>query len=174
VVLNDQLDDFTTKAAAAVFATGAGATSSDVPRASSLGDGPNEPRAFARPTSSMTPTIVIRDGLPVLAVGGSGGLRIATGVAQALLARLVFQLPVRDCVALPRVHTPMDEARAVLELDEDTPDALVADLHVRGESVRRVHNYSAVQMVSIERGRDGAIAMDAAADPRKGGDALVE
>jgi gamma-glutamyltranspeptidase len=45
---------------------------------------------------------------------------------------------------------------------------------MRGEAVRVVPNYSAVQMISIERGEGGALRMSAAADPRKGGLALVE
>jgi hypothetical protein len=40
--------------------------------------------------------------------------------------------------------------------------------------VRLVPNYSAVQMIAIERGEHGAVHMSAAADPRKGGVALVE
>jgi gamma-glutamyltranspeptidase/glutathione hydrolase len=128
----------------------------------------------------MTPTIVFRGGQPVLALGGSGGLRIATGVTQALLARMVFRRSVNDCVAAPRIHTPVDEVPAgdpVLELDEGVADGVVDDLKSRGEAVRRVPNYSGVQMVAIERGERGergAIRMTAAADPRKGGVGLVE
>ena len=139
--------------------------------------GPNEPRAFARPTSSMTPTIAFKDGLPVLAVGGSGGLRIATGVTQAFLARTVFHETVEKCVAGGRIHTPADEGppqMPVIELDEDAPDALVQDLRSRGEIVRVVPNYSGIQMVAIDRGPGGATNITAASDPRKGGVARVE
>ncbi len=174
VILNNELDDFTTKATAALFTTGAGATASKVPEASTEAPGPNEPRPFARPTSSMTPTIAFRDGQPVLALGGSGGLRIATGVTQSFLARTVFQRPVADCVSMPRVHTPTDEIPPVLELDEGVPDTLVQDLKARGEVVRLLPNYSAVQMVAIERGPHGGIHISAASDPRKGGIARVE
>src|SRR6266545_2920684 len=174
VILNNELDDFTTKATAALFTTGGGATASRMPEASTAEPGPNEPRPFARPTSSMTPTIAFRDGQPVLALGGSGGLRIATGVTQAFLARTVFQRPIADCVSLPRVHTPTDEVPPVLEIDEGVSDALVQDLKGRGEVVRLVPNYSAVQMIAIERGPQGAVHVSAASDPRKGGNARVE
>ena len=53
----------------------------------------------------MTPTIVIEDGVPILALGGSGGTRIATGATQAALARLLFDLDPSACVSHPRVHT---------------------------------------------------------------------
>jgi gamma-glutamyltranspeptidase/glutathione hydrolase len=177
VVLNNELDDFSTKATAMLVSTGARASASEVPEESSGAAGPNEPRPFARPTSSMTPTLVFRDGQPIVALGGSGGLRIATSITQALLARMVFQLSAADCVAAPRLHTPVDEVPAgepVLELDEGVPDAVVQDLRSRGEAVKLVPNYSAVQMIAIDRGRGGAVHMSAAADPRKGGVALVE
>jgi gamma-glutamyltranspeptidase/glutathione hydrolase len=176
VILNNELDDFTTKAAAIAFTTGAGTTSSRVP-VSTDSPGPNEPRPFARPTSSMTPTITFDDGLPVLALGGSGGLRIATGVTQAFLARTVFQRPVAECVSMARFHTPADEQSPVgpiLELDDNVPEAIVQDLKSRGEVVRQGPNYSAVQMVAIERGPGGAVHVTAASDPRKGGVARVE
>ena len=185
VILNDELDDFTTKAASAMFAANAPRSTegtgdvpvvnaSKVPASSTDSAGPNEPRSFARPASSMTPTLAFRDGLPVLALGGSGGLRIATGVTQALLARMVFAMPVTDCVAVPRVHTPTDETSPVIEIDENVADAVVQDLRSRGETVRLGPNYSAVQMVAIERGPGGATRISAASDPRKGGVALVE
>jgi gamma-glutamyltranspeptidase/glutathione hydrolase len=184
VILNDELDDFTTKAAAAVFQSNATRTpeslsdapsnASKVPASSTDTAGPNQPRPFARPTSSMTPTLAFRDGLPVLAVGGSGGLRIATGVTQALLARMVFAVPVTDCVAVPRVHTPTDETSPVIEIDENVSESVVQDLRSRGETVRLGPNYSAVQMVAFDRGPGGAMRLSAASDPRKGGVALVE
>jgi gamma-glutamyltranspeptidase/glutathione hydrolase len=177
VVLNNELDDFTTKAVTDILTTGASPTESVVPETSTAVQGPNEPRPFARPTSSMTPTIAFQDGQPVLAVGGSGGLRIATGVTQAFLARTVFQVPVEQCVTMGRLHTPADEGPPqlpVIELDEDAPDSLVQDLKSRGEVVRLVPNYSAVQMIAIDRGPGGAVQISAASDPRKGGVARVE
>ena len=53
-------------------------------------ESPNRARPLARPVSSMTPTIVVRAGRPVLALGGSGGLTISTNVTQLLLSRLIF------------------------------------------------------------------------------------
>jgi len=112
--------------------------------------------------------------VPVLALGGSGGLRIPTGVTQALLARMVFALPVTDCVAVARVHTPTDESSPVIEIDENVSESVVGDMRSRGETVRVGPNYSAVQMVAIDRGPGGSVRISAASDPRKGGTALVE
>jgi gamma-glutamyltranspeptidase / glutathione hydrolase len=167
VVLNNELDDFTSKATDDLFAGARGFR----------GTGPNRARPLARPASSMTPTIVLEDGIPVLALGGSGGLRIATGVAQAFLARTVFGNSVRQCVTMPRFHTPPDyvpPAGPLLELDYGAGRALRDDLEWRGEIVRMVPNYTSVQMVAIERGPGGALRLSAAADPRKGGIAAAE
>jgi gamma-glutamyltranspeptidase/glutathione hydrolase len=160
VLLNDELADFTTRAQAQPF-----------------GESPNVPRPLARPTSSMTPTIVLRDGLPELALGGSGGLRIATGVTEAFLARTVFGLSPMQSVSATRFHTPTDYTPPngpVLELEYGASDAIVRDLRSRGETVQLVDDYSGVHMVSFDRGPGGALHMSAAADPRKRGAAAVE
>ena len=87
---------------------------------------------------------------------------------------MVFALPVTDCVAFPRVHTPTDETSPVIELDENVAESVVNDMRGRGETVRLGPNYSAVQMVAIDRGPRGSLRISAASDPRKGGTALVE
>lgn len=56
-----------------------------------------------RPRSSMAPTIVLKDGAPVLAIGSPGGSRIIGFVAQGLIARLVWNLPLDEVVAMPHL-----------------------------------------------------------------------
>lgn len=157
-VLNDELDDFTPPALEKRFG---------------LQRGPNAPKGGARPTSSMSPTIVLQGGKPVLSLGGSGGTRIATGVAQVALSHLVFGTPVADAVAAPRFDVPPTGG---LWLDAGT-DALkeLKELLVRsGEVVDDTRpNYSAVQAISIREAK-GRRALEAGADPRKGGGAAVE
>jgi gamma-glutamyltranspeptidase/glutathione hydrolase len=153
--LNDELDDFTPDPLEARFG---------------VRHGPNAPRGGARPASSMSPTLVVQNGKTVLALGGSGGARIATGVTQALLAMLVFGRTPAQAVGDPRIETP---ASGGLLLDPGADGALVKDLERRGEVVDVKPNFSAVQIVSMgERG--GARHLDAAADPRKYGTAAVE
>lgn len=155
-VLNDELDDFTTES---------------IERRFGLRRGPNAPRGGARPVSSMTPTIVVKDGAPVLALGGSGGMRIATATTQVLLAHLVFGRSVAQALADPRLETP---PAGGLFLDSSTPPDVVQDLQTRGEVVNTtLPNFSAVQAVSIGT-RDGVRFMEAAADPRKGGTGAVQ
>ena len=57
-----------------------------------------------RPLSSMSPTIVLRDGRPWLATGSPGGSRIITTVAQTLLNAMVFDMNVATAGISARVH----------------------------------------------------------------------
>ena len=63
---------------------------------------PNLPAPGKRPRSSMAPTIVMRHGRPLLALGSPGGATIITTVLQILLNRFDFGMPIADAVAAPR------------------------------------------------------------------------
>jgi gamma-glutamyltranspeptidase / glutathione hydrolase len=63
---------------------------------------PNLPAAGKRPRSSMSPTIVLRDGRPFLSVGSPGGASIITTVLQILLNRLDFGMTLPQAIAAPR------------------------------------------------------------------------
>ncbi|HEX3685974.1 MAG TPA: gamma-glutamyltransferase [Gaiellaceae bacterium] len=63
---------------------------------------PNLPAGGKRPRSSMSPTIVLRDGRPFLALGSPGGATIITTVLQILLDRIDFGLSLPDAIAAPR------------------------------------------------------------------------
>jgi gamma-glutamyltranspeptidase/glutathione hydrolase len=159
ILLNDELDDFSAPADVKAFGV--------------IGLGPNRPRAHARPVSSMSPTIVTQNGVPILAIGGSGGSRIATGVTQAALARLVFGLDPGACVAAPRVH--VDGPTPELVVPSDVPEDVRQGLRARGELVREdSYPFSAVQMIAWERSPLGMARVLAAADPRKDGYAIAE
>jgi len=152
IVLNDELDDFGTAASVRAFG---------------LTDTPNSPRPRARPVSSMTPTIVVEDGLPRAALGGSGGMRISTNVTQVLLDILVFGLAPAQAVARSRQSIPLDGG--TLRLEGPVSDALLRDLAWRGEIVsQEPQNSTAVQALVFEGTR-----VVGAADARKSGSALV-
>ena len=159
VLLNDELDDFSAPADVKAFGV--------------IGLGPNRPRGHARPVSSMTPTIVLEEGVPILAVGGSGGGRIATGVTQAALARLVFGLDPGVCVSAPRLH--VDGPAPEVIVPSDVPEDVRQGLRARGETVRdERYPFAAVQMIAWERGSLGGARVLSAADPRKEGLAIAE
>ncbi len=158
-LLNDELEDFTTER----IETQYGVTKLK---------GPNSPKPRARPVSSMTPTIVLQGERPVLALGGSGGTRIATGVTQVLLAQLAFGIPVSQAIAAPRLETPPSGG---LIVDAAFGPEVIKDLEKRGEVVEAgKQNFSAVQAISIKEGPHGARVIEAAADPRKFGEGAVQ
>ena len=91
VLLNDEMDDFTVKIG--------------VPNVYGLVQG--EANAIApgkRPLSSMSPTIVTKDGKPVLVVGTPGGSRIITAVLHAILNVIDYGMTVQEAVDAPRFH----------------------------------------------------------------------
>ncbi len=63
---------------------------------------PNLPAAGKRPRSSMSPTIVLKDGQPFLALGSPGGATIITTVLQILVNRIDFGMTLPDAIAAPR------------------------------------------------------------------------
>jgi gamma-glutamyltranspeptidase / glutathione hydrolase len=91
VLLNNELDDFTAKPGAA-NAYGL------------IGYDANLPGPGKRPLSSMTPTIVLKDGKPFLLTGSPGGSRIISTVLHVIVNAIDFQMPVGDAVSAPRVH----------------------------------------------------------------------
>ncbi|MEV0368918.1 gamma-glutamyltransferase [Streptomyces sp. NPDC050636] len=65
--------------------------------------GPNLPGPGKRPRSSMSPTIVLKDGRPLLAVGTPGGATIITTVLQTLVNRVDLGMTLPEAVAAPRI-----------------------------------------------------------------------
>jgi gamma-glutamyltranspeptidase / glutathione hydrolase len=63
---------------------------------------PNRADGDKRPRSSMSPTIITRDGEPLLAVGSPGGSMIITTVAQVLMERLDLGASLPEAIARPR------------------------------------------------------------------------
>jgi gamma-glutamyltranspeptidase/glutathione hydrolase len=63
---------------------------------------PNRIQPGKRPRSSMSPTIVLRDGKPFLALGSPGGSTIITTVLQILFNRIDRGMPIPEAIAAPR------------------------------------------------------------------------
>ena len=160
VLLNNELDDFTPRDLAARFGLANG--------------GPNTPRPGARPASSMLPVLVLRDGAPVLAAGGSGGLRIANNVTEALIYRLAFGKSAKDAVAAPRFFTPPNGPIIGFGPTETPTPATALSLTEMGEQVKALPwDETAVQMITLDA-QGGSLTLEAGADPRKGGSGLVQ
>ena len=90
-LLNDEMDDFTAKPGAP---NGFGLVQG---KANAIAPG-------KRPLSSMVPTIVLKDGKPVLVIGTPGGARIITTVLEILVAVIDHQVPLKEAVDAPRFH----------------------------------------------------------------------
>ncbi|MDB5655058.1 MAG: gamma-glutamyltransferase [Tardiphaga sp.] len=118
VLLNNELDDFT----AAPGASNAFGL---------VGFEANLPGPGKRPLSSMSPTIVLKDGKPVLVTGSPGGSRIISTVLQVIVDVLDYHLDVASAVAAPRLHHQWlpDEVRIERGFSDDTLTALKAMGH---------------------------------------------
>jgi gamma-glutamyltranspeptidase/glutathione hydrolase len=77
-------------------------TDFDFAPASSSAPDPNLPAAGKRPRSSMSPTIVLKHGRPVIALGAAGGATIITTVLQTLINRIDLHMSLPAAVAAPR------------------------------------------------------------------------
>ena len=118
VLLNNELDDFTSKPGTA-NAYGL------------VGYNANLPGPGKRPLSSMTPTIVMKDGKPFLITGSPGGSRIISTVLQIIVNVIDFHLPVDQAVSAPRVHHQWqpDELSAEPGISPEILDGLVKRRH---------------------------------------------
>ena len=118
VLLNNELDDFT----AAPGASNAYGL---------VGFEANLPGPGKRPLSSMAPTIVLKDGKPVLVTGSPGGSRIISTVLQVIVNVLDYKMDIAAAVAAPRLHHQWlpDEVRIERGFADDTLAALKAMGH---------------------------------------------
>jgi gamma-glutamyltranspeptidase/glutathione hydrolase len=115
-----------------------------------------------RPLSSMSPTIVLKDGRPVLLLGASGGPRIISSVANVLINVLDYEMELGDAMEAVRLHHQWlpDE----VYFDRAPPGELARGLRSLGHSVSRDRKTGIVQAILLRKGK-----LIGASDPRKGG-----
>ena len=130
---------------------------------------PNRVEGGKRPRSSMSPTIVLRDGAPLLALGSPGGSMIITTVLQILLDRLDLGLTLPQAIADPRLTQRNTAATLAEAAFLAGPDA--APLRARGHVLGLTGEIGAATGIEFL----GAGRLLAAAEPvrRGGGSALV-
>ena len=152
VVLNNEMDDFSAQPG--------------VPNAFGLvGADANAVAPGKRPLSSMTPTIVLKDGQPLLTVGAAGGPKIITQVLQAIIRFVDGDLPLEDCVGQPRLHHQWRPDLLFLEQAFDAQLARV--LESRGHTIEYLEHGGVCQ--AITRLSDGTFV--GVSDPRVPGKA---
>jgi gamma-glutamyltranspeptidase/glutathione hydrolase len=150
-LLNNELDD---------FALGGGARN----QFGLVGSSANRIRAGARPLSSMTPTIVRKDGRVELVLGSPGGPRIISAVTQVLLRVLAFGEELDAAVAAPRLHQQWSPR--VTRVERDFPVDVADELERRGHEVERSkERFASVQAIGVRS--DGAVM--GVSDPRRDG-----
>lgn len=91
IMLNNEMDDFATQVGASNLY-------------GAIGGENNLIAPLKRPLSSMSPTLVLQDGIPFMALGTPSGTRIVTCVALTLLNVLEYDLPIWEAVSLTRYH----------------------------------------------------------------------
>jgi len=116
--------------------------------------------------SSICPTIVFRDGAPVMVVGAPGGTQIAMGVLQSILNHLDFGMSVADAVNASRFSATSN----FIDVSNRIPDYLLRPLEERGYRFLRSHlsyTFGAVHALGLQGG-----SWHGAADPGHDGMAL--
>jgi gamma-glutamyltranspeptidase/glutathione hydrolase len=149
ILLNNELDDFAAKPGA--------------PNAFGLvGGAANAPGPGKRPLSSMTPTIVMRDGKVVLVTGSPGGSTIITTALQVTTGVIDFHQNIAEAVSSPRIHHQWLPDRVSAEAA--VPAETVRSLEARGHTVVRLPKWGSANSIMV--GPDGLFG---AADPRTRG-----
>lgn len=116
-----------------------------------------------RPRSSMAPTLVLKDGKPVLVVGSPGGSRIIGYVAKTIIAHLDWGMDVQEAVALGHAVNRF----GTYDIEEGSAmEALVPELEALGYKVNTRDLNSGLHAIAI------GTALQGGADPRREGVAL--
>ncbi|GHE25070.1 gamma-glutamyltransferase [Streptomyces vinaceus] len=130
---------------------------------------PNLPGPGKRPRSSMSPTIVLDHGRPVLAVGSPGGATIITTVLQTLIGHLDRGLPLVDAIAAPRAS---QRNQTTTELEPGLWNSpLRGRLEALGQGFRQNPEIGAA--TGVQRLPDGRWLAAAETTRRGGGSAMV-
>lgn len=144
VLLNNEMDDFD---------TGHG-------KANSIIGG-------KKPLSSMSPTIILKDGKPVASLGGLGAQKIITGILQVTVLMLDYRMDIQDAINFPRIH----DAYGTLTYEGRIDPKVVQELKAMGHEVKdggEWLEYPCIQGVTMAE--DGTLR--GGADPRRDGKAL--
>jgi gamma-glutamyltranspeptidase/glutathione hydrolase len=151
IVLNNEMDDFSAQPGTRNFFGLPGA------EANAIAPG-------KRPLSSMSPTIVLKNDEPILAVGGAGGPTIISQTVLAIVNTVDFGMAPSTALAQPRFHHQWQPNELVIE--KSTDQAVVQELARRGHKVKLVNSLGVSQTVSRDRAGGG---FGGAHDPRVNG-----
>lgn len=146
VLMNNQMDDFSIQPG--------------VENAFGLvGSEANSVQAGKRPLSSMSPTLVLKEGKPILSVGAAGGPMIITQVVQALVNILDLDMSVEQALSATRVHHQW--LPNVSFVEESVSDEVLDALEQRGHEIS-FDTYGDTQAVMLR----ASGKFEAMSDPR--------
>ena len=118
--LNNEMDDFSAKPGSPnIFGL--------------IGNEANAIQPYKRPLSSMTPTIVLKNGEPFLIIGTPGGSTIITTVMQIILNVAIHGMDIQEAVSVPRVHSQWLPDAIIVEqrsLSKDVEQNLINRGHI--------------------------------------------
>ena len=150
ILMNNEMDDFSVKPGVAnVFGL--------------IGGKENSVQGDKRPLSSMAPTIIVKDDIPILALGSPSGPRIITCVAHTILNYLEYKMPLFESVGVLRYHHQWLPDELVVEPPSFPPAAAEA-LQKMGYKIVVKEVPCRVEAVAREDGR-----LHGVADPRADG-----
>jgi gamma-glutamyltranspeptidase/glutathione hydrolase len=142
ILLNNQMDDFSALPG--------------IPNAFGLlGAEANSIAPGKRPLSSMSPTLVLKNGKPVLTLGAAGGPTIISQVLQALVNTLALDKPLLEAIDTPRVHHQWQPNWLFTELPLD--GEIAQALKARGHAVRAAGDFGGTQAISYKNGQFTAV-----------------
>jgi gamma-glutamyltranspeptidase / glutathione hydrolase len=111
ILLNNEMDDFTSKPGVAnLYGLVQGEANAIAPKKT--------------PLSSMSPTIISRDGKPFMVIGSPGGSRIITITLEAILNVIDFGMDISQAVNAPRIHHQWQPDKIYLEPYTLSPDTI--------------------------------------------------
>jgi gamma-glutamyltranspeptidase/glutathione hydrolase len=134
VFMNNQMDDFSAQPGVPNYFGLLGAEANSV-------------QPGKRPLSSMSPTIVLKDGTPVLTLGAAGGPTIITQVVQAIINHVDLGMALPDAVGAPRLHHQWRPDRVTVEQTVDT--TLIESLKKRGHEINTRTSMGSTQAISL-------------------------
>ena len=148
VVLNNEMDDFSAQPGTANFFGLVGAEANAV--------APGK-----RPLSSMSPTLVLRNGQPILSVGAAGGPTIITQTLLAIIHVVDFGRDPAEALAQPRFHQQWSPDE--LRIEKKFSVELLRELERRGHTLKELDSIGACQAVGRTKDGKGFLG---AHDPR--------
>jgi len=136
----------------------------------------NAARAGKRPRSSMSPTIVVEDGRPVVVTGGAGGSRIIMGVLFTVLNRVEYGLDLPRAVDAERLDAQAVPDDPILIEGARLAPGVLADLKRRGHKFEGEGEYADSPRIQAAgyRGAAAGLTKDAVSDSRSENGSLAQ